>query len=210
MSTPDEERVWWDGHANPGDCFDLAHWQPGTIACLEAIEPVLPDTGWVLDLGVGIARLANPIVLRFPHLRVLGLDVSREMIVAASDPNGERLPGLRLVVGNGRTIPRPDMTFAAAYSVSLFQHLDPDAVTGYLDEIARTLMPGAAFRFQYVRADDRMDGAFLDWKYRTDDMIRWCGEVDLVVETVDDGLVFDEWTWMTVRRPAWVTEAQRA
>lgn len=207
MSTAVEERAWWDEHATPANCFDLAHWKPGTVGCLEAIEPVLPDTGWVLDLGVGIGRLAKPVLRRFPHLRVLGLDVSREMIRQAYDPaTGERDPGLRLVVGNGRTIPRPDMTFAGAYSVSLFQHLDPDAVTGYLDEIARVLMPGAGFRFQYVRADDRMSGEFLNWKYRTDDMARWCGEVDLTVETVDDGLVFDEWTWMTVRRAPWVAE----
>lgn len=204
MSSPEEERAWWDAHATREDTFDVAHWQPGTIECLKAIEPILPDAGWVLDLGVGMGRLAVPILRRFPSLRVFGLDISQNMLDLNSTPDGRghrtHHPGLRLVRGNGRQIPRDDDFFAAAYSVSLFQHLDPDAVAGYLSEVYRTLQPGAAFRVQVVEGET--DGSFLDYRYSEPDLRALAATVGFEVEAVDRGLVFDEWLWVTLRCPA--------
>lgn len=193
------EREWWDEHAGPEGCWPVDDWDHGQEACVAALEPILAPSGWALDLGCGIGRLAIPILRARTRLRVVGLDISAEMIRWAKAVQQERfLPTL----GDGRSIPIPAVTapyYVCAWSVSLFQHLPFDAVTTYLHEVRAVLQDGAPFRFQFVVGDPAED-TFLLYKHDPDAVVAACRDALLDVVAVDHGLVRDDWCWVTAVR----------
>jgi len=107
------------------------------------------DRGMGLDLGTGPGYVAREILLRQPHLRLLGLDLAAHMVRQAQ--RGAIRAGL-----NGRgcwpqadahRLPFADHSFALVVSSFAVHHwADP---LGVFNEIARVLAPGG----QYCIAD---------------------------------------------------------
>lgn len=192
MTTPNEELELWEARLELNGLaavWPVDDWEAGQTACVEAIAPVLPVAGWVLDLGCGVGRLAVPIAQQHPRLRVMGVDISPGMVKWANAVQQERV---RVYRCDGRTIPVPDPPapyYVAAWAVDLFDHLDLDVVRGYLESVRAVLQVDAALRFQFS-LDAHTEAA----------IAQACDDAHLAVTAVDRGLVRDNWLWVTAAR----------
>lgn len=196
LTTPAEERERWDA-TDPTDRDQICS-DPDDYG-LDRIVAAIGDAAWVLDLGCGPGRLAIPVVAAVWPRHVIGVDVWATAIRIAkerayTDGDGSAL----FKLGDGRTIPARDEFFDAAYSMLLFQHLPDDAVAGYLRELARVLVPGGRFVFQYVEGDQQ---APFNVEHDEDDVREWCAAAGLVIENVEVDAVHPEWRWVTGSRP---------
>jgi len=101
----------------------------------------------VLEIGCGIGRMTRWFAERFGEVH--GIDIAPEMIGQAR----LRLagyPNVSLHVGSGFDLqPLPDGYFDLVFSYIVFQHIPSAAVIrSYIQEAARVLKPGGAFKFQ--------------------------------------------------------------
>lgn len=213
MQSPIEERAWWDEHAGPLECWgDAATWDEGQAQCIDALRPVLDGkAGWAFDLGCGVGRLSVPILREYDQLKVMGFDVSSEMLAWAKRVQQERF---RPVLCDGRSIPVPlhgnrDALggcpyYVCGWSVLMFQHIPFDAVVTYLHEVREVLHDEAPFRFQFTVGEphEQPDGTvpFAHFKHDVDAVLAACLEARLEVTAVDRGLVMEEWVWVTAVR----------
>ena len=120
----------------------------------------------VLEIGCGMGRLLRPFVGRAS--RVIGLDISREMIARAraSLPG---LPEVELYATDGSLKPVADATVDFVYSFIVFQHIPVKAaIRRYVREARRVLRRGGLLRFQ-------IDGRVADARVRLDSWngVRW-------------------------------------
>lgn len=201
----DEERAWWDGLSGPDVEANIADRDLELDECVrECIGSLHRGAGFgrgdrLLDLGVGIGRLAIPIADAYPLATVWGVDISDRMARRVRRDSGGRVWAL---AGDGRTLPFASGFLNYGWSMLLFQHLPPAGVHSYLDEIARTFQPGGRFRFQYVESEDAsICAAPLSWKYSRDEMLERIDQAGLDVETIDERRLGEEWTWITTVRP---------
>ena len=99
--------------------------------------------GPVLDVAAGTAGVTLALARRMPGARVVGLDLTPEMLregarrVAAADVG----PRVKLVAGRGEQLPFDKKTFEALTFTYLLRYVDDPAAT--LAELARVLKPGA-------------------------------------------------------------------
>jgi ubiquinone/menaquinone biosynthesis C-methylase UbiE len=104
------------------------------------VAGVAPDGGAVLDVGTGPGVLLVELAARRPDLRLTGVDLSADMIAAATrnlEPFGERA-GAR--VGDVTGLPFADHSFDLVVSSLSLHHWDrPEAA---VPELARVLRPG--------------------------------------------------------------------
>jgi ubiquinone/menaquinone biosynthesis C-methylase UbiE len=103
------------------------------------VAGVAPDGGAVLDVGTGPGVLLVELAARRPDLRLTGVDLSADMIAAATrnlEPFGERA---RTRVGDVASLPFPDRSFDLIVSSLSLHHWDhPEAA---VPELARILRP---------------------------------------------------------------------
>lgn len=211
-----DEREWWDAHAEPiyvwGEDDDGA-WDRSVSACLPLVcsglwgdHGALGVRGPVLDLGCGLGRLALPLAQMFPAVEFIGVDVSPEMLLKAEILKAEAAaPNVHFRLGDGRRLPRELAPFRAAFSVLLFQHIPAEAVRTYIFDVAAALEPGARFLVQYVTtcgARFNSAGSFLSWAHSPDRLEAWGREAGLVTVSHQSGLVYPEWVWTTMEKPA--------
>jgi SAM-dependent methyltransferase len=111
-----------------------------------------------LDFGCGVGRLTQPLAAYFD--RVVGVDISSEMIKLASEMNSH--PGRVVFVSNDREDLSRFATgeFTFAYSNLVLQHIEPDAAWRYLRELLRVIGPDGVLVFQvpshrYPPGDER-------------------------------------------------------
>ena len=99
-----------------------------------------------LDFGCGVGRLTQSLALYFE--RVVGLDISPEMIRLAETLNGNSAK-VRYVC-NVRSDLRlfTDSEFTFAYSDVVLQHINPETALNYLAELFRVVAPGGILVFQ--------------------------------------------------------------
>lgn len=199
-TTAAEEADHWDTAATAGPL--AAAWGPGSGDSDDQVAMVcawLPRVSPVLDLGCGpgrvTARLAESCWWR-EHGRVVGVDVSAEMIAPAV---ATAAANVEYRVGDGRTIPAGDGEFAAAFSVLLFQHLGPAAVRGYLVELRRVIRPGGTLLFQFV--EGAVHNPF-DHRYRLGEMLCWCCDIGWSAVEVERRWFHRDWTWVESRNEA--------
>lgn len=153
----------------------------GVEHCLAHIEPHLPESGLVVDIGSGVGRLAFPLAERHPVLAVYGYDTSLEMIHhAPTRPN----------LGYGSFMPA---RFRFAYSVVTFQHITDAEVQEYLRACVKAEAP---IVFQFVAGTEREP---LSMQREPRQVRAWChgagfAEVDM---WHDDR--FDNWRWVHAR-----------
>ena len=93
----------------------------------------------LVEIGCGAGRMTKAIAGNFR--RVVGLDVSEDMVAYAS----ERVPAAEFKVIDGKSIPCPDASLSAAFSTHVFQHLESKwVVEAYFREIFRVLESGGS------------------------------------------------------------------
>ena len=124
------------------------------------VAGVAPDGGAVLDAGTGPGVLLVELAARRPDLRLTGVDLSADMIAAATrnlEPFGERA---RARVGDVTSLPFPDRSFdLIASSLSLHHWDHPEAA---VPELARILRPGGRvyiYDFPFAPFDTLADAA---------------------------------------------------
>lgn len=111
-------------------------WRDFMVSRLPRVE------GAVLDVAAGTAGVTLALARRLPSARVVGTDLTPEMLregarrVAAADV-GSRV---KLVAGRGEQLPFPSRTFEALTFTYLLRYVADPAAT--LTELARVLKPG--------------------------------------------------------------------
>jgi ubiquinone/menaquinone biosynthesis C-methylase UbiE len=106
-----------------------------TARTLHHLRPTNGES--ILDLGCGTGTLIRAVLQRAPRARVVGLDLSPDMLRIASRGLGDRAG---LAVADASLVPLRGAAFDAVVSVSSF-HYWPDPARG-LSEVARILRPG--------------------------------------------------------------------
>jgi SAM-dependent methyltransferase len=120
---------WEERFPDDGPLFDAA---------VQALAP--PRGGTVLDAGCGTGRGLAPLRAAVgPHGRVVGLDVTPEMLAEAGRRG--RRTGAALVLGDAQVLPFTTGSFDACLAAGLVSHL-PDPPGG-LRELARVCHRGA-------------------------------------------------------------------
>ena len=204
MSTPTEERAWWDQIAtDPAELerniFDhtIGTTEQCCLEILSGLTPLPNPPAVILDLGCGVGRLASAFGRSLPDYAMIGVDISPAIVRTARKRN--HAPNVHYEVGDGRTIPDLwSLTVDAVYSMLMFQHIPADACAGYVTEVARVLKPGGRFRFQSVIGEH--DG-FLSHQSSDTEMCGWCEDAGLEVLGSEVSRLHWEWRWMTARKP---------
>ncbi|MFL5727089.1 MAG: methyltransferase domain-containing protein [Chloroflexota bacterium] len=102
----------------------------------------------LIDVGTGAADI--PVMLLADSaragrsMRITAIDERAEVIEAAriARPGVERVAGLELVVGDGRSLPYPDGAFDIAHASLVVHHLEPVDAVALLREMARVARRG--------------------------------------------------------------------
>lgn len=108
----------------------------------------LPEAPRILEIGCGIGAVLDRILGRIPNASIVGLDISRQMIAAATEALKDR-GKVELHVSNGDSLAGiPDRSMDLVICTGVFIHItNIDVIKNYLSEVRRVLKPGAAFRF---------------------------------------------------------------
>lgn len=145
---------------------------PSAVALLDLVEPIVAAGAVdLLDVGIGTGNLALPALLRWPTVRVTGIDASSEMagtVLALAD---DRLPAEARERLDARTafadaLPFEDGSFDSAMSSFVFQ-LVPSRARAFR-EVHRVLRPGGTLAYVTWLTDrrpfapDRVFDALLD------------------------------------------------
>jgi ubiquinone/menaquinone biosynthesis C-methylase UbiE len=121
-----------------------------TVGLLERdiliLHGLQPD-GYLIDVGCGSGRLANPLTsyLRGPYL---GVDIVPELVDYARKLVGR--PDWRFEVSNGLNIPERDEAADIVCFFSVFTHLLHEQSYAYLQEARRVLKPGGRVVFSFL------------------------------------------------------------
>jgi ubiquinone/menaquinone biosynthesis C-methylase UbiE len=124
------------------------------------VADAAPDNAAVLDVGTGPGILLVELAAGRPDLRLTGVDLSADMIAAATrnlHPFGERAAAR---VGDVTDLPFPDRSFDLIVSSLSLHHWDhPEAA---VPELARILRPGGRvyiYDFPFAPFDKLADAA---------------------------------------------------
>lgn len=132
----EEFNRWAD--SGKGESMEHDHW-PITRPVLELMQ-IAPDDN-ILDVGCGAGWLSRILAKRVPQGRVVGMDISDEMIRHARQA-GAGFPNLGFVAGGVDEIPWESDFFTRAISVESSYYW-PDPAKG-LREIHRVLSSGGS------------------------------------------------------------------
>lgn len=155
VPTTDAER-YWDQRARENALFFVDNqldyrqpdveqfWNGGPEALdriLDAVGLTIRPDETIVDIGCGVGRMTRALASR--AARVIGIDVSSEMIARAREYNAGRA-SVEWIHGDGRSLaPIADGSVDGCFSHVVFQHIsDPDVTLGYIAEIGRVLRPG--------------------------------------------------------------------
>jgi SAM-dependent methyltransferase len=121
------------------------------------VRVVVPlDPSRYLELPWAIERLgprSGERVLDLASPKLLAVELARRGVRVTSIDQLEReietwralageVPGLRLLVADGRALPFPDASFDHAYSISVLEHIEEPGDAEALRELARVVPPG--------------------------------------------------------------------
>ena len=139
---------------------------PRAVDALDLLEPVVAaGAREILDVGTGTGTLAIRAIRRWPTVRVVGIDASREMAVAAEREADRALrrdgaARFETRVAFADELPFEDGSFDAAMSSFVFQ-LVPNRARA-LREARRVLRPGGTLAYVSWLDDDRVFAPDID------------------------------------------------
>lgn len=191
----------WDEQARVD--ADRAVWSDPGDGVAESLEwvGVLPE-GRVLDLGCGVGRVSIPYAQAHPGSVVVGADSSAEMLHVANQRR--RAAGCRNVLF--RWVDGSDLEglgrFCAAWSMLVFQHLEPKTAAGYVWQLGQLVRPGGVVRLQFVDAGltGPGDEGPLSRPHQRELVESWFGAAGFRVVEVVVGGMRPTWTWLAAVR----------
>lgn len=115
----------------------------------------LAADGPVLELGIGTGRLAFPLAAHAPHLAVVGVDSSTDML-ARLHARAEREPGRVTAIEGDMVDDLPTGPFSLVFVAynTIFNLPTPDRQAACFDAVARRLAPGGRFVVEAFVPDD--------------------------------------------------------
>jgi SAM-dependent methyltransferase len=164
---------------------------------LKGVE-LAPDAV-VLEIGCGLGRLLRPMSKRAREAH--GVDISSEMVRRASEELRD-CPNVHVHHTDGSLLPLGKASFDFCYSYTVFQHIsDKASVLRYFADAAELLKPGALFRFQICRGDERgprseQGGSWLGVVFSEDELrnaLSGRGFTVTAIELDDSPAVRDRW-----------------
>jgi ubiquinone/menaquinone biosynthesis C-methylase UbiE len=150
-----------------------AFWAGGEAALarlLEVLGAEIPPGQVVVDIGCGLGRLTRP--LARGAARVIGVDLSNEMLERARELNAE-LNNVEWVHGDGESLrPIADESVDVCISHVVFRHIpDPQITLDYVREMGRVLRPGGFAAFE-LSTDPRVhQPRRLRWRQRLSELL---------------------------------------
>jgi ubiquinone/menaquinone biosynthesis C-methylase UbiE len=108
-----------------------------------------PD-GVTLDIGCGPGYVTQEVARRFPDAKVIGLDISREMLQIAAEHTGNS-SRIDFWQADGETLPFKDASVDLVVSTGALHHLR-DGKQAF-EEVYRVLKPGGEFILLDLRRD---------------------------------------------------------
>lgn len=184
-------------HINLGDDPDEV-----LLEVLRNIWPHVPETGHVVEIGCGPARLLMPSAMNFPNVKWVGVDCSPNMIALAA-PKMAMLPNAavqHVALEDGLAI-MEEPILDLVYMVEVVQHIDDSWLSGYIDWAWHALKPGGKLVFQFVN----------DLSGRPWEPFSYPRSVDSIRRMVDFGKpwgktryhmtsLHPEWTWVVATK----------
>jgi ubiquinone/menaquinone biosynthesis C-methylase UbiE len=141
-------------HGRASRIYDLAaRWLIRAVyrRFAEDIALVAPANGAVLDIGTGPGVLLFEIALRRPDLRLTGIDLSADMVAAATRNASPYADRVTTQVGDVTDLSMPDGSFDLAISSFSLHHWDrPEAAVPELARVLRT--GGRTFIYDFQSA----------------------------------------------------------
>lgn len=114
--------------------------------------------GSVIEVGCGAGRMTKQLLHDFD--RVIGLDVSSEMIALAA----QAAPTAEFHVVDGIHVPVPDGSVDAVFTCHVLQHLENlDVIAAYLTNLRRALRPGGTIMAHLLLAEEQRGVARKGW-----------------------------------------------
>jgi len=163
-----------------------------------ALLPPRPQR--ILDLAAGTGILPLAIARRYPHCRVIGVELRGEYLDIASErARREGIPNVAFILGRAEDVPLPDSV---------------DAITGsYLPKYAD--LPRLAYT---MRRSLRPGGIVImhDFTYPTPFVLSWAWEFYMQVMWLLGSRIYPEWERtfrelpVLIRRTRWVEELEAA
>lgn len=195
--TPAGEAAYWDWVASDFDRIQAEVYSDLDLdECMATISDGLNIRVGedILELGCGPGRLLHNFANLYPMTSWVGLDSSAIMVELAASYD---YTNMLIVQGNGRQIIGVG-PFDGVYSMTMFQHIPPEAQQGYMLEVGRVLRHGGRFRLQFVY--DAIP-APMSQPVTVKEMLRWAGQAGLVDVKVDMDRMRVGWCWLTLVKP---------
>lgn len=178
---------YWDQTSDPYRAvWNDDDWYQGIRDCLSQVEPYLPESGMVLDVGAGINRLAVPIVENNSRLVVHAYEPSQTMRLAAATH-------YRII----QHADWPDGPFQGAYIVAVLQHLPYDQQAALIAATADRLTFGGTLIFQTVLGDEDGPGSH---HVNATQIRQWCHAAHLNLVGLTIGVAHASWLWTVAVR----------
>lgn len=172
--------AYWDTHPDPqAAVWSDPNWEEGIELCLNQILPYLPREGYVLDVGAGVGRLANPIAER-TGLIVRAYEPSARMRDAAT-------PHERVFWSESW----PEGLSHAAYIVAVLQHLPYPEQRAVLAHTVERLVQDGTLIFQSVEGSADGPGSH---HVTRPTLTEWCDSLRLRIVGFGQG-VHSSWLW---------------
>jgi SAM-dependent methyltransferase len=119
---------------------------------LDALKPLLPAAGRVLELGCGAGRISRHVAPLVAEL--VCTDCSRAMLAEARE-NLEAFTNVHFAATDGFALSEfPDGRFDVVFAQGVLGYLTPNQLLGLLDEVHRVLVDDGACVFNFQTIDD--------------------------------------------------------
>ena len=127
----------------------------------------------ILDIGCGVGNYHPYLVDRFDGIH--GVDVSAKSVATARGNN----PRVDYRAYDGHTLPFPDASFEAVYTICVMHHVPPAQWPAFADEMMRVLKPGGmALVFEHNPLNPLTRYVVSSCEFDADAVLLRCGKTE--------------------------------